>query len=63
MPTYSILEGYVHKNDGDLEWKAHLKGFLTCIGVFLMILTYVGAFISYFCLTRKSLMMYDPLGK
>ena len=48
MPTYTILKGYVHKNDGDLEWKPHSKGFLTCIGVFLMILTHEGAFISYF---------------
>ena len=27
VPTYPVPQGYMHKNDGDLEWKAHLRGF------------------------------------
>ena len=27
VPAYSIPQGYMHKNDGDLEWKAHSRSF------------------------------------
>ena len=32
MSAYSILERYVHKYGDDLERKAHLRGFPTCMG-------------------------------
>lgn len=59
--AYSIPKEYVHMCGGDLGWKAHPRGFLTCMEVFLVILIYGGVFLGSFQLTRKSLMMYDPL--
>ena len=54
VPVYSIP---VHKYGDDLEWKAHSRGFLTCMGVYLIIPTHEGAFLGSFRFTRKSLTM------